>query len=71
METGKVYNMGAMGAFFLSEDGQKKPGFPLQVLGLAFAKSLLAHASWAIPRTWSGKPGFFCPSSDKKNVPIL
>ncbi|MDR1317792.1 MAG: hypothetical protein LBK13_13075 [Spirochaetales bacterium] len=26
-----------MGAFFLSEDGQKKPGFPLQVLGSANA----------------------------------
>jgi hypothetical protein len=26
-----------VGAFFLSEDGQKKPGFPLQVLGIANA----------------------------------
>jgi hypothetical protein len=28
---------GDPGAFFLSEDGPKKPGFPLQVLGFAAA----------------------------------
>jgi hypothetical protein len=31
------FNPHDLGAIFLSEDGQKKPGFPLQVLGFANA----------------------------------
>jgi hypothetical protein len=47
----------------------KPTGFALAGRDFALAKSLLALASWANPRTWCGKPGFLRSGNLRRKFP--